>query len=144
MTSIATNVTAAGNRYTSQTFAPGSAQPQASDASAAGATPIPHIGKETVALVTSTSVNGTETNDGTTITNTGTISGVSLPASAAVGDAVVVIQVGGESDVGLVDVWVPVGHYLGTLYGPQLNAFSDFNGSGVYQMVSPGVWYKIA
>ena len=139
MTSIATNVTASGNQYTSQTWPaqpPGFySQPQASDAAAAGAASIPHLGKETVALVTSTSVSGTETNDGTTITNTAVISGVSLPASALVGDAVVVLFVGGYDNF---NVWVPVGHYFGT----QLNGFNI--GGGVYQMVSPGVWYRIA
>ena len=138
MTTIATNVTTTGNQYTSETWPaqpPGAySQPQAADASAAGATPITRLGFETVALVTSTSVSGSETNDGTTITNTNIITGVSLPANAQVGDAVVVKYVGGGPNA--FDVWVPVGHYLGT----QLNGFG---GPGIYQMVSAGVWYQI-
>jgi hypothetical protein len=142
MTTIATNVTTAGNQYTSETWPaqpPGAySQPQAANASAAGATTIQRLGFETVALVTSTSVSGSETNDGTTITNTNMIAGVSLPANAQVGDAVVVLLVGiSPGSSGAFNVWVPVGHYLGT----QLNGFGG--GAGVYQMVSPGVWYQI-
>lgn len=138
MTTILTNVTAAGNVYTAQSWPanPPGAQPSATDASAAGATPIPRLGFETVALVTSTSVLGTETNDGTTITNTGIISGVSLPANAQVGDAVIVLYPYVAGYPANFNVWVPVGHYL-------RDTQNGYGGPGRYQMVSPGVWYAI-
>jgi hypothetical protein len=137
--SIAISVTAAGDQHTSETWPaqpPGEfSQPQAADASAAGATEIPSLGLETVALVTGANVAGIETNDGTTITNTSVITGVSLPACARVGDVVSVLHVAGP---GSFNIWVPVGQYLGTVQ----NGFGSNN--GVYQMVSTGVWYQIA
>jgi hypothetical protein len=140
MTTIATNVTTAGNIYTSETWPAtpiGLSQPSATNATAAGATAITRIGIETVALVTdNTTVIGSETNDGTTITNTSVYAGVSLPANAQVGDLVVVKSVGGSSPPNEFIVWVPVGHYLG----------ATLNGNGGptrYQMVSSGVWYTI-
>jgi hypothetical protein len=91
-------------------------------------------------LVISTSVAGTDTNDGTTITNTAVISGVSLPANAQVGDVVVVKYISGPAEGANFNVWVPVGHYLGGGPTPTLNGYG---GPSIYQMVSPSVWYTI-